>query len=355
MRDGRIEFGEAKRIGVETYEAWVQRGAPKAGDLILAREAPVGQVVRVPADRLIALGQRTVLLRPNPEAIDDRYLHYLMLGPEMQQRMSERAEGSTVPHLNVADVRCLEIPPLPPLPVQASVGELLAALDLRLESDRRTAGLCEQLLVNLAAGAAEAPVVPLAELVIVDRDAVNPTSLAAAVDHFSIPAFDSDRTPDRCPASSIKSNKFAVRSASVLLSRLNPRTPRLWHAVPEQGIPALASTEFLVMRPSSGLTIGDLWLACSDPLFSQVMAHRATGTSGSHQRVRPADALSLEVIDPRSLPAGLRHEASDLLQLAHQRRSEAAVVSTLRDTLLPELLSGRLRVPVAEDLVAEVT
>jgi type I restriction enzyme S subunit len=137
MSDGRIDFSRAKRISNETYDLWTRRAVPCEGDLILAREAPVGPVVRVPASPRVALGQRTVLLRPRQDVIDSRYLHFLLMSSEMQHLMHSKSEGSTVRHLNVEDVRALPLPPLPALLEQRAIVDVLGALDDKIESNRR--------------------------------------------------------------------------------------------------------------------------------------------------------------------------------------------------------------------------
>ena len=177
------------------------------------------------------------------------------------------------------------------------------------------------------------------------RATARPSDLAdQLVDHYSLPAFDCDRLPDRVPASEIMSNKLLVVAPSVLVSRLNPRINRTWFAVPEAGIPALASTEFMILEPKNTGELGALWLAVRDESFMSEMVSRVTGTSGSHQRIRPDDALSISVPDVRQLDSSRREEASALLRLMHQKEEESQRLARLRDALLPELLSGRLSV-----------
>ena len=86
---------------------------PQAGDLVLAREAPVGQVIRIPAQPRVCLGQRTVLIRPKAALVHPRFIHYWLLGPDAQGMMAAQAAGATVPHLNVEDIRNLDISRLP--------------------------------------------------------------------------------------------------------------------------------------------------------------------------------------------------------------------------------------------------
>jgi type I restriction enzyme S subunit len=156
MRGNRIDYEQARRISYETYAEWTRRLKPADGDLLLAREAPVGLVVRIPRDLRVAPGQRTVLLRPNPALLDPGYAFYLLSAPQTQARLLQKAEGSTVAHLNVADVRALVLPDLPPVDVQHAVAATLGALDEKIESNRRITRLCLDLAEAIYLRACEA-------------------------------------------------------------------------------------------------------------------------------------------------------------------------------------------------------
>jgi type I restriction enzyme S subunit len=146
MKDGRIVLDACKPVSAETYDGWTRRLRPEPGDLILAREAPVGQVVRVPAAPLVCLGQRTVLIRPDKSKVHPRFLHYWLLGPAAQHVMNSQAAGATVPHLNVADIRALDVSEIPGDPEQQSVtATLLGALDDLIENNRRRVELLQEM------------------------------------------------------------------------------------------------------------------------------------------------------------------------------------------------------------------
>lgn len=350
IQRGRLLLAQAKRVSRETYEAWTRRGAPSHGDLILAREAPVGQVGAVPERTRVCLGQRTVLLRPDPDVVEPRFLHYLLLGRDVQGWMADRAAGSTVPHLNVADVRKIPLGQLPDRSQQRAVAELLGSLDDKIEANRRTSILAEQLAVACVETAPA--VVELETLAAIGRRMVAPASFVNdVVDHFSIPAHDSARLPVRERGATIKSGKFAIDSPTVLVSKLNPHIPRVWYAVPEPDIQAITSTEFICLEAIGEAGAEELWAACMSQRFFEQLRVQATGTTGSHQRVRPEDALSILVGDPRQLDDCIRTALRDAVRLAHVLRRESTRVADLRDTLLPKLVSGELRV---RDDVAEL-
>lgn len=146
MRNGRLVLGSCKPVSSEAYRLWTRRLEPVEGDLILAREAPVGDVVRVPQGLRICLGQRTVLIRPNPDRVDPRFLHYWLLGPIAQTDMHSRASGATVPHLNVEDIRELDVSTVPDdRELQSQVSGILGAIDDLIENNRRRIALLEQM------------------------------------------------------------------------------------------------------------------------------------------------------------------------------------------------------------------
>ncbi|MDE0314511.1 MAG: restriction endonuclease subunit S [Candidatus Poribacteria bacterium] len=137
IKNGHIDLRNANKVSKETYSEWTKRMKPRPGDLILSREAPVGEVGIIPKGAKVCLGQRTVLIRPNREKVSPRYLLYLLLTREMQHEMTCRAEGSVVPHLNMSDIRDLEIPILPPLSEQRRIAHILGTLDDKIELNRQ--------------------------------------------------------------------------------------------------------------------------------------------------------------------------------------------------------------------------
>ena len=76
IKNGRLLYEQANRVSAETYALWTKRGIPEAGDIILAREAPVGEVGWIDKDHKICLGQRTVLIKIHSTEIDKKYLLY---------------------------------------------------------------------------------------------------------------------------------------------------------------------------------------------------------------------------------------------------------------------------------------
>ena len=134
---GYLIFDNVNRVSEEIYELWTRRAKPEPGDLILAREAPAGNVGVIPEGYKVCLGQRTVLIRPNKKSVDSQYLAFLLLHPLMQKRLLAKSTGATVQHVNMKDIRELAINELPPIQTQRDCIEDLKQLESqsnRLES-----------------------------------------------------------------------------------------------------------------------------------------------------------------------------------------------------------------------------
>jgi len=193
-------------------------------------------------------------------------------------------------------------------------------------------------------------IAPFSSLATLSRVTINPSNYPSEVfDHYSLPAFDQGQIPASDQGNTIKSQKFVVPGSSLLLSKLNPRFPRAWIPTVSPLRRAIASTEFLVLLPHYETPRAYLYSLYLSSGFMEDFASRVTGTSGSHQRVKPDDLLSMVVVLP---PGPLRRAFNDrtgpLLRRVSANRQESLTLATIRDTLLPKLLSGEVRVQDAE-------
>lgn len=125
---GELILENVNRVSYETYIQWTRRAVPKAGDLILAREAPAGNIAVIPENIEVCLGQRTVLLRPKNDRLISKYLAYLILSKEVQEILLSHSTGATVQHINMKDIRAFKIYNLSDLKEQISLVKKLDAL-----------------------------------------------------------------------------------------------------------------------------------------------------------------------------------------------------------------------------------
>jgi type I restriction enzyme S subunit len=188
------------------------------------------------------------------------------------------------------------------------------------------------------------------------KDSVNPGKHPDEVfAHYSLPAFDEGQEPKLEIGSIIKSNKYLVPSDAVLLSKLNPHIPRIW--MPDVAINnrPIASTEYLVLSPKAGYSRGYVFGLVTSSAFTSIYGTMVSGTTGSHQRVTPSHVLEVSLVLP---PDEVLNEYADLVMdlysKKHSNTHQIRTLTNLRDTLLPKLISGELRVPEAEQMVSDL-
>ena len=158
IRNGLLNLSEPKFINGATYERWSARCKPEPGDILITREAPMGEVCIIPEDMKVCLGQRMMLIRLVPETIDPKFLLYSLMDPALMERVQDKPVGATVQHLRVGGVETL-LTPVPPLAEQrrivTKVDQLMALVD-QLETqltDSRAAAinLMEAMVAELTA------------------------------------------------------------------------------------------------------------------------------------------------------------------------------------------------------------
>ena len=133
---GRLVLTNVHRVNSDVYKERTLRAIPEEDDIIIAREAPVGNAAIIQKKQKVCLGQRVVLLKPNKALVDPNFLVYYLLSNEVQHHLKIHANGAVVAHLNVADIRNLSVC-LPSLCEQKKIGKSLKIIDDKIELNRR--------------------------------------------------------------------------------------------------------------------------------------------------------------------------------------------------------------------------
>lgn len=143
---GELLLDGVYRVSEETYREWTRRATPQPGDLILAREAPAGNVAVIPDGQTVCLGQRTVLIRPRREMFESEFLALQLLSPSVRRKLLAHSRGATVEHVNMKDIRALVIERIPSPPVQAGIAAVFSEVN---DERKRLSSLFQRKLVAL--------------------------------------------------------------------------------------------------------------------------------------------------------------------------------------------------------------
>ncbi|KAA6124497.1 restriction endonuclease subunit S [Cupriavidus cauae] len=133
IKNGRLDLSSSSFTDAQHFEQRIRRAKPRGGDIIFTREAPMGQVCMIPKGLECCLGQRQVLLRPNPAVVDSRFLLYALQSPQVQHEIGwNEGTGSTVSNVRIPVLESLNIP-TPCLKVQKEIAAVLGAIDDRID------------------------------------------------------------------------------------------------------------------------------------------------------------------------------------------------------------------------------
>jgi type I restriction enzyme S subunit len=339
IKNGRINWNERRRyVSQWMFEKWMPVRL-RAGDVLLTSEAPLGEVAQVENDRDLVLSQRLFALRGKRGCLDSTYLRYFLQSGEGQQRLHNRASGTTVFGIRQAELVRVKVP-VPPIQEQRRIAGVLRALDDVIDTNRRIAEdsttLWRALVRNTVADASES--VPLSEL----ADFVNGKNFTRDASGHGRPVI---RTPEvrRGPeAGTVRSDAEAqdentARKGDTLFVWSGSLTVGRW--MWEEGL--INQHVFKVLpKPDVPAWLVFALIEYQMPWFLSLAADKAT-TMG-HIKREHLDAM----VPVPSSPEVERLDAivEPMWDEALQCGIAAQDLTRARDELLPLLLSGRVRV-----------
>jgi type I restriction enzyme S subunit len=332
IKNNRVDDNDHHYVDDVLYAKWMKTPL-RRGDVILTSEAPLGEVAYLDRDVDWCLGQRVFGLRGDPSVLDGRYLSYLLRGGPVRDQLLARSTGSTVAGIRQSELVKVELD-LPPVDVQQRIAATLGALDDKIESDRRAHSLIWDLLAaeydRLTVAATEAELRAL--LMLEYGKSLPATSRVAG----SVPVYGSSGVTGT-------HNAALIDGPNVIVGRKGSIGEVHWSHVASFPI----DTTYYVV-PTNGYPL----LACYFALRNAKLQDK--NSDSAVPGLNREAALSTRVVAP-SLEMARSWAASCMPLLSELRHLEAEVelLGQLRDRLLPELLSGRIRAPEATEIVEE--
>lgn len=393
VRNGRIDLSDCRHVDQETYEKWTRRARLQSGDVILTREAPIGEVGIVNECEGIFLGQRLMQYRADPKHLDPRFLLYSFLSPALQHQFgSHEGSGSVVSHIRVGDCFKFKLR-LPPLAIQKEIAALLGALDDRIALLRETNATLEAIAQALfkswfvdfdpvhARARGEQPAGLSPEVAALFPDSFEESELGMIPKGWKVSAFTEtiDVIGGGTPKTSISEYWngnipwFSVVDA--------PATTDVFVIETEKHITCeglnKSSTKLLPVGTtiiSARGTVGRLALVgqamamnqscyglsgkAGDAYFTYFSTHRLVERLKQRSHGSVFDTITREtlagvsVVYPYAVViAAFEVTLAPVMGRIKENLRQAQTLATLRDTLLPRLISGQLRLPEAESLV----
>lgn len=361
---GRLDLNGVHRVSESVYKQRIQRGAPRANDLIFAREAPAGNVALVQENQTVCLGQRTVLIRPNVQKVNPQYLVYYLLSPKPQYELLGTANGATVAHVNLPAIRNLKIE-LPEKPVQDKIGTILVTYDDLIENNQKQIKLLEEAAQRLykewfvdlrfpghentkiVDGVPEGwnwckleDAIQLDPKVTLTKERMKQFIPMSALSTASMVLDESQFTE----TTSNSGSKF--QNGDTLLARITPclengKTAYVSGLKSDEG--AVGSTEYIVMRAKTINSYMVYLLARTDD-FRQSAINSMSGSDG-RQRVKSDKLKMLDYLHPTSeLVEKFENVEEPIFEKIYRLSEQMQQAKQARDLLLPKLMRGEVEV-----------
>jgi type I restriction enzyme S subunit len=352
---GTFDARDFVYVTPEKADGQLARNQARPGDVVFTQRGTLGQVGIVPAEphERYVISQSQMRLRVNTSVTSPEFVYYQFRSPEMVRRIHSRAIATGVPHINLGILSSL-IFELPPMEVQRKIVAALGALDDKIAVNGRIAHTADELSGDLYRYA-----------MLAHPDRFTELALSGTAEFINGRAFTKGATGtgrmvvriadiNSGPGSSTVYNdievpeKHLARPGDVLFAWSGSLTVTRWFrpeaiinqhifkCVPKNGYPHWLVSQ-LVHRKIDG--------------FRAIAADKAT-TMGHIQRRHLDEPVWVPAAEEL---ASLDSQIGPLWDRALLAERESLSLATLRDTLLPQLMSGRLRVKDAEKIVEDAT
>ncbi len=190
-------------------------------------------------------------------------------------------------------------------------------------------------------------VIRLSEIIEIPKKSINPSKNPEShYYHYSIPAYDNGMRPDSQIGKEILSNKFIVGDKMTLFSKLNPRIRRIWF-VDNVAENSICSTEFVPYSAKNSELSAFVYSVISSQNFYDFIMSMVNGATGSHQRFHPEESLLCMIPFNNKVALDFNKIIEPILSKMLKNRAESQRLIELRDTLLPRLMSGEIKVEEA--------
>jgi type I restriction enzyme S subunit len=353
------------------------------------------------------VNQHVAIIRPKADILDARFLRYSLISPTMQARLLALASaGATRNALTKGMLEALDIA-APLLPEQRAIAHILGTLDDKIELNRRrnqtleamARALFQDWFVDFGPVRAKMKNVG-AQFIAPDsgRDESRPYKLPAHLWQLFSDRLDDEGKPEgweiipaneliefnpteplrkgtpapyldmaSLPTSGSWPEPPVIRkfgsgmrfcNGDTLLARITPCLENgktaFVQCLPDDAV-GWGSTEYIVMRPRYPVPAEYAYLLARDGAFREHAIRSMTGTSG-RQRAQGDSVAAFKLASPpdEKLWHAFARQVAPIFESIKSNAEASETLAQLRDTLLPKLISGELRIADAEEFLERV-
>ena len=388
IKGGLLDLSTSYKISLGDYEEINKRSKVDQWDILFSMIGTVGEVllVKKPPDFAI----KNVGLFKSKDEMTGKWLYYYLQSPNAKEEIYMSMRGSTQQYIPLGALRSFPIRHPQSAGEMRGITNILATLDDKIELNRKTNETLEAMAKALfkswfvdfdpvRAKAEGRPTGLVAEISDLFPDSFEDSELGEIPGGWQVKALDEiahflnglalqkfppedgaatlpvikiaqlkkgDSTgADRC--STAVPSDYVVRDGDVLFSWSGSLAVDIWCG----GDGALNQHLFKVTSKTYGKWFFYQWVKHHLPVFQEIAQGKAT-TMGHIQRHHLSEAKVLN--PPPSLLAAMDSAFTALLDRAFGLRRQSKDLGSIRDALLPKLISGEIRIPDAERMLEEL-
>lgn len=360
VKDGCLQT-PTEFISVEDYPLWMTRGYPEVNDVVLTTEAPLGEVALI-KNKNVALAQRIITLRGYKNILDNKFLKYWLQSEQGQYELESRASGTTVFGIKSSILKKIPIS-LPPYNEQVAISSVLYSIDEKIDLLHRQNKTLESMAETLFRQW-------------FDVDSNEKWQEKNVLDIFTLVGGGTPKTSvaeywtDEIPwisggvISSAHQGYLYRTEKSISLAglqnssaKLLPKNSTVISARGTVGKYALLARDMAFSQSNYGIVskIG------SYPFFIYLLVGfivddllaAAYGSVFDTITTRTFESVNLKFPSLNSIEK-FNKEVASLFNKKEINTSQIKILEKLRDTLLPKLMSGEVRVRYAEEEISAV-
>lgn len=338
---GFIDYSRAKRIAEEDLPLWTKRVTPQEDDIVFTNEATLNLYAIIPANFHGCLGRRLGLIRPNKDLVNVKYLFYYFFSPEWRETVAKnKVSGATVDRILMTKFPSFPVA-LPSLKTQERIANILSVIDAKIEVNRQINDNLEQQASSLLSDWISTYPCRTYKLSDICKyaNAKCETGNLTPQNYIST----ENMLPNKkgiVEASNIPTGKATCfKVDDILIANIRPYFQKIWKADINGG----CSADVLCIRANIESHSPILyWLLHQDAFFEYVM----TGAKGCKMPRGDKQHIMNWSIDLPEVQywADLATQLGSIDQQIAYNRIESINLSNLRDTLLPKLMSGEIKI-----------
>lgn len=354
-----FNFSETQFISPEK-DALLNNGKLKRGDIVITTRGTVGNVAlysqQVSYDN-IRINSGMLIIRCTHN-ISNQYLYQVLRSKWFQKQIMTVQSGSAQPQLPKSHFLKMNIP-LPPLPIQKKIAAILSALDEKIAINR---AINENLYAQakaikrqwVAKNKDRYELLPLIEVAAINPDTYSPKEAWEYVNYLNTSSITNGFIADiqhivpsieKLPSRA----RRKVAAGDVLFSTVRPNQNHF--GIISDPLPnMLASTGFAAIRSKNPLVCNELIYLCLTELdFIEKMQQLAEQSTSTFPSIKPSDLGTCQIPCPKDESSDVfTYTLKSLFALIAANFRENSSLATMREALLPKLMSGEIDVSAVQ-------